>query len=264
MKRNANEFEIIAKEMQLEIDAVTLYFNQYDMLKRYPIRDLTYTELSFAKALERLQTKTNGQIQILLADYAISLPDYQKDMSLLPRAMAHFNDDKSFKLLMKYQDILLQPYLLYGNATASMLSIIDKQGLALLLTNLAAGVPMNPTEQISASDRLAATQKIIDILDTKRTFNEKMIADEKKVATDTGNDLRAILSKTPLSELKTIRKVIQEQPAAAAEIVAKAKPELLTADAAQAKPKRKYVRHKPTKAMLLAAAAEQAKGTGVQ
>lgn len=244
MKRNANEFEQIASDLKIDKASVELYFSEYDLLKRYPIRDLTFTELSFAKALERLQTKTNGQIQIMLSDFGISLNDYKADMAVLPKAMAHFDNEQDYLIMTKYQDILLQPYLLYGNQTASMLSVITKQGLALLLTNLAVGVPMNPNEQISAGDRLSATQKIIDILNEKVTLKESILETKAELDTSGTNELRRLLNNMPLTKLKAL------QTASAIQV---AEPVKSAAEPTAVKVKRKYVRHKPTKAMILAA-----------
>lgn len=168
-----------ARELKLDLESVNMYFQYYYLNRRFPIRKLTASETSFARTLRNLQYADNHSILSYLAQYQIRPEDHLRDRFLLARTMAGLEDDDDYRLMIKWQDYLIVPYLDYGNADAPLLRPLSKMELFLIVSNVASGNSMIPGQTVEIKDQMNAVQKLIDAYALIPTQEEKLVPDQK-------------------------------------------------------------------------------------
>ena len=168
------KIEEISKDLNLPVDHVKTYFSNYDVYKKFPIRDLTFQEQELISAIRKIKTMEESELIKLLEEHNITIKDLEKDQLLMERRLARYNDDYSYSLTRKYQHFILEPAILHGNVEAPLTRPLDMENIVTMLSNIAMGLttqgyPIDPKVQISA------LSKIADIYTTSKvlTMNSK-------------------------------------------------------------------------------------------
>lgn len=198
----------VSKELNIPIEHIKVYFDNYDLYKKFPLRDLTFQEIELISAIKKVKLLPEEEVIKLINQYDIDPKQLHEDQLLLERKMSRFTDDYSYSLLRKYQHFILEPAILHGNYEAPLTRPLGLENIITLLSNVAMGLtsqgnPLDPKTQISALGKIA------DIY----TANKLINMNPNEVLTP---DIIADLSPKELTKLiqfvKTNKKMDEEEP----------------------------------------------------
>jgi len=157
------DYNSISKELGIELIDVYNYFNNQNITYKFPIRKLTEEEKNFADACVRLQDYTLIQLLELADDYKIDRKKVEKDIFLIANEMSKINN---YKIVKKYFDILIRPYIDHGNSVPMQMFMLSKENILMLLSNVAMGIPLGEFEKIDIKDRMSALKTLLDQIKT--------------------------------------------------------------------------------------------------
>lgn len=210
--------EEVSQELSLPLDHVKAYLFNYDIYKKYPIRDLTFQEIEFVKAIKDIKTMTESEIRNILDEYGISLEDLKEDQLLMEKKISRFLNEDEYTLTRKYQHFILEPAIVYGNIEAPITRPLDMGNIVTLLSNVALGL----TTQGHAIDpkvQIAALSKIADIYTASKVLS---LNTGDVITSDDLNDLSPKELTKLIDHVKT-NKSLQDE-----EVIATKKPQVET------------------------------------
>ncbi len=165
------KIEDVINDLELPLDHVKTYIYNYDVYKKYPIRDLTFQEIEFVNAIKQVKLMSEIEIRNILDEYELKVADLKKDQLLLERKISRFINEKEYQLTRKYQHFILEPAILHGNFEAPITRPLDMGNIVTLLSNIALGLTtqgqvLDPKIQISALSKIAdiyTTSKVLSL-----------------------------------------------------------------------------------------------------
>lgn len=162
--------EEVSVELNISLEHVKSYLSNYDLYKKYPIRDLTYEEIEFVKAIRQVKEMSDNDIKRILDENHLTLDDLAKDQLAVERVLSGFMNDSSYKITRKYQHFLIEPALLYRNLEAPLTKPLDMGNVLTLLSNMAVGLS---DQLIGVKDevKLKALSKIADIYTASKVLS---------------------------------------------------------------------------------------------
>lgn len=198
--------DLVSKELNISIDHVKNYISNYDIYKKYPIRDLTFQEQEFIRAIRKVKTMSDNEIMSLLEKFQIKVSDLHGDQLYLEKKISNFNDESQYAITRKYQHFILEPAILYNNFEAPITRAFDMENIVVLLSNIAMGItsqghPLDPKVQI------AALSKIADIYTTSKVLTMNT---EDAITSEDLNDLSPKELTKLINHVKTNKK--SEEP----------------------------------------------------
>lgn len=198
--------DLVSKELNISIDHVKNYISNYDIYKKYPIRDLTFQEQEFIRAIRKVKTMSDNEIMSLLEKFQIKVSDLHSDQLYLEKKISNFNDESQYAITRKYQHFILEPAILYSNFEAPITRAFDMENIVVLLSNIAMGIttqghPLDPKVQI------AALSKIADIYTTSKVLTMNT---EDAITSEDLNDLSPKELTKLINHVKTNKK--SEEP----------------------------------------------------
>lgn len=167
---NTIKYEEVSKDLNLSLDHVKSYFSNYDIYKKYPIRDLTFQEQELISAIKKVKMMSDNEVMSVLEEYEIKMEDLGKDQLLMERKISRYNNEIEYSISRKYQHFILEPAILYGNFEAPITRALDMENIVTLLSNIALGI----TTQGIVTDpkvQIAALSKIADIYATSKVLS---------------------------------------------------------------------------------------------
>jgi hypothetical protein len=168
------DYEKVSVDLNLPITHVREYFLNYDLYKKYPIRDLTFEEEQLVRAIKDVKIMTDLQLKTIIEDNDINIKELEKDQLLIERKLARYDDQNKYALTRKYQHFILEPAVLFNNFSAPITKPLDMNDVMVLLSNIALGLS-NQQEDTDSKVKITALSKIADIY-----TSAKMIEISKK------------------------------------------------------------------------------------
>lgn len=173
----------VSIDLNLPLGHVKEYFSNYELYKKYPIRDLTFEEEQLVRAIKDVKVMTDHQLKAIIEENNIDLKELENDQLLIERKLARYEDNDKYSLTRKYQHFILEPAVLYNNFSAPVTKPLDMNDVMVLLSNIALGLS-NQQEETDSKVKITALSKIADIytsakmLDTaSKTITAEDLAD---------------------------------------------------------------------------------------
>lgn len=154
----------IAIELQLPVEDVDNYFQYYYINRFFPIRDILPIEMALVNEYNELKYASPTEVMQMCQNHGVKFQKYVTDRWLLPKAVVHMRDEH-YDLLMNYTKIILEPYLNYGNSKAPRLSLLTKEEIALLLSNIATGQSIIPGDTVTIRTSMEAMDRLYGMYD---------------------------------------------------------------------------------------------------
>lgn len=120
-----------SEELEIDFKDVEMYFRHYTINKRYPIKSLDRFDMDFVELLFIWKSENKGR--------KVSLPEF---LSSMAQEFSTYGEDfikQKLQLYMKYEDFLLTPYIIYGNAEPPYHYVLTNYEIQLQLSRLALG-----------------------------------------------------------------------------------------------------------------------------
>lgn len=155
-------YEEVSFDLNLPLKHVKEYFLNYDLYKKYPIRDLTFEEEQLVRAIKDVKIMTDLQLKTIIEDNNIDVKDLEMDQLLIEKKLARYDDQNKYLLTRKYQHFILEPAVLFNNFSAPITKPLDMNDVMVLLSNIALGLS-NQQEDTDPKIKISALSKIADI-----------------------------------------------------------------------------------------------------
>lgn len=155
-------YEEVSFDLNLPLKHVKEYFLNYDLYKKYPIRDLTFEEEQLVRAIKDVKIMTDLQLKTIIEDNNIDVKDLEMDQLLIEKKLARYDDQNKYLLTRKYQHFILEPAVLFNNFSAPITKPLDMNDVMVLLSNIALGLS-NQQEDTDSKIKISALSKIADI-----------------------------------------------------------------------------------------------------
>lgn len=157
--------ESVSIDLSIPKKDVETYFRNYYINKTRPIRNLTANEINLVKHYEETRFFSERDIRSFCSDNKIPFEEYVADNWIVPKNMINMPDNE-YRIARKYTRYLLEPYLFYKNSTAPRLSLLSKEEIGLLLSNIAVGVSILPGEKINTKTSMDAMDRLLVLYDS--------------------------------------------------------------------------------------------------
>lgn len=155
-------YEEVSFDLNLPLKHVKEYFLNYDLYKKYPIRDLTFEEEQLVRAIKDVKIMTDLQLKTIIEDNNIDVKDLEMDQLLIEKKLARYDDQNKYLLTRKYQHFILEPAVLFNNFSAPITKPLDMNDVMVLLSNIALGLS-NQQDDTDPKIKISALSKIADI-----------------------------------------------------------------------------------------------------
>ena len=126
-----DDLKEFSEELEIDLKDVELYFRHYTINKRYPIKTLDRFDLDFVELLVQWKYDHRG--------LRVSLPEF---LSQMAKEFGTYGEEyikNKLQIYMKYEDFLLTPYIVYGNAEPPYHYALTNYEIQVQLSRLALG-----------------------------------------------------------------------------------------------------------------------------
>lgn len=152
----------VSADLNLPLGHVKEYFSNYELYKKFPIRDLTFEEEQLVRAIKDVKVMTDHQLKAIIEENNINITELESDQLLIERKLARYENNDKYILTRKYQHFILEPAVLHNNFSAPVTKPLDMNDVMVLLSNIALGLS-NQQEETDSKVKITALSKIADI-----------------------------------------------------------------------------------------------------
>lgn len=203
------EYIEIANDLNIPLEHVEIYFDNYHIFKAYPIRTLTFEEENLINTINQVKTMTDHQLKQLIQENRINTMNTVTDPLHVERMISRFYDEDRYSLVRKYQKYILEPAMLYGNFTAPLTKPLSMQEIAIHISNMAMGITKDGND-LDPKTRLSALSKLADMYATDRLISNQEKTIDPTLFDDVSPDQLTLIidnvmkkTKKPQIEIKT-------------------------------------------------------------
>lgn len=172
----------VSTDLNLPLGHCKEYFANYEIYKKYPIRDLTFEEEQLVQAIKDVKVMTDHQLKAIIEENNIDLKELENDQLLIERKLSKYEDDEKYNLTRKYQHFILEPAIVHNNFSAPATKPLDMNDVMVILSNIALGLS-NQQEETDSKVKISALSKIADIYTSAKmldTTSKTITAEDMK------------------------------------------------------------------------------------
>lgn len=160
--QNTISTSIMAQELKMEEAEIEAYYRNYYIHRTLPIRNLTPNEIQLVRYYKDIRFAAKPEIVEMCVSCGMTYDEYITDMWVLPKTLIRMPDEE-YRIAMRYASVLLEPYVNYDNYKGPRLTPLNKEEIAMLLSNIAVGITILPEDQITSRVSMEAMDRLLKL-----------------------------------------------------------------------------------------------------